>query len=59
MSLMCVQRVSAWMPLTFLAKAELTLNTHIIVTGIHEGMSSTDGQNRVVSDTLLPFPNSC
>ena len=54
---MYVQRVSAWPPLTFLLKTQLILNTHTIVAGIHQGMPSTDGQNRVVSDihTLYHF----
>ena len=50
MSSMYVQWVSARPPLTFPLKTELILNTHIIVAGIHQGMSSTGGLNQVVSD---------
>ena len=55
---MCVQSVSAWSPLTFLLKTELNLNTHTIVTDILQGMSSTGGQNRVVSEihSFYHFP---
>ena len=61
---MCVQRVSAWSPLTLPHKAELILNTHIIVADMHQGMSKahegTSGQDQVVSDvcTFYHF-NSC
>ena len=55
MSSMYVQRVSAWPPLTFPLKTQLILNTHITVVGNHQGMSSTDGQNRVVSDVLTVY----
>ena len=47
---MCVQRVSARPPLTFPLKTHLISNTHTIVAGVDQGTSSTDGQNRVVSD---------
>ena len=61
---MCVQCVSAWSPLTFPLKTELILNTHIIVADIHQGVSSTDGQNRVVSArhtfySFLAHANHC
>ena len=47
---MCVQRVSAWPPLTFPRKTQLILSNHTTVTGIHQNMSSAASQNRVVSD---------
>ena len=54
MYLMCVQRVSARSPLTLHPKAELILNTHIIVADIHQDMSKahegTGGQDQAVRD---------
>ena len=54
MSSMCVQRISAWPPLTFPLKAELSLNTHTIVNDIRQDVSKiredAGDLNQVVSD---------
>ena len=47
---MYVQRISAWPSLTSSLETELILNTHLIVSSIHQGMSSIGGSNQVVSD---------
>ena len=51
---MCVQRVSAWSPLTSPLKTELILNTHTIITDIRQDVSKiredSGSPNQVVSD---------
>ena len=55
---MYVQCLSVWSLLTFPLKTELTMNTHTIVTDIHQNIlkahGATDGQNLVVRDARSP-----